>query len=248
VKLVAARGAGYGTPREVARRGGLAQPALEKLARADTWGSAGLDRRTALWAAKGIAGAVPPPLLAAAEAGDGTAEPAVRLPTLSLGEEVVEDYATLFLSLKAHPAGLLRARLARNGMAPAQRLADLVSGDPVKLAGLVLVRQRPGTAKGVVFITLEDETGIANLVVWPAMFERFRRVVMTAKLLAVEGAVQREGAVIHIVAHRLVDLSAWLDDLHRCPSPFEGALARADQVKRPGRDQYQPLYPSRDFH
>jgi error-prone DNA polymerase len=245
VKLVASRGAGYGAPRDLARRGGLGVPALERLARADAWGSAGLDRRTALWAAKGIA-AAPPPLLAAAEA--GAVEPAVRLPTLSLGEEVVEDYATLFLSLKAHPAGLLRPRLARNGMAAASRLADLRSGDAVKLAGLVLVRQRPGTAKGVIFITLEDETGIANLVVWPAMFERFRRVVMTAKLLAVEGVVQREGIVVHVVAHRLVDLSAWLDDLHRRPSPFEGALARADQVKHPSRDQYQPLYPSRDFH
>jgi error-prone DNA polymerase len=133
-------------------------------------------------------------------------------------------------------------------MAPASRLAGLVSGDPVKLAGLVLVRQRPGTAKGVIFITLEDETGIANLVVWPKVFERFRRVVMTSKLLAVEGTVQREEAVIHVVAERLVDLSVWLDDLHRRPSPFEGALAHADQVKRPSRDQYQPLYPSRDFH
>jgi error-prone DNA polymerase len=246
-KLVAARGAGYATPRELARRGGLGLPALERLARADAWGSAGLDRRTALWAAKGIA-AAPPPLLAAAEAGADAAEPAVRLPTLSLGEEVVEDYATLFLSLKAHPAGLLRARLARNGMVPARHLAGLKSGDAVKLAGLVLVRQRPGTAKGVVFITLEDETGAANLVVWPAMFERFRRVVMTAKLLAVEGVVQREGAVIHIVAHRLVDLSAWLEELNGRPPSFDGALARADQVKRPARDHYEPLYPSRDFH
>ncbi|HEX7007742.1 MAG TPA: error-prone DNA polymerase [Alphaproteobacteria bacterium] len=247
-KLVAARGIGYGTPHELARRAGLTQPALERLARADAWGSAGLDRRTALWATKGVAGAAPPPLLAAAEADEGRADLAVRLPTLTLGEQVVEDYATLFLSLKAHPAGLLRPRLARNAMIPAGRLASLENGDPVRLAGLVLVRQRPGTAKGVIFITLEDETGVANLVVWPKIFERYRRVVLTSKLLAVEGTVQREGMVIHIVAHRLVDLSAWLDALHRRPSPFDGALARADQVKRPVRDQDRPLYPSRDFH
>src|SRR5690606_27961778 len=110
--------------------------------------------------------------------------------------------STLFLSLKAHPAGLLRDRFARNGIEPAGRLKSLESGDRIKLAGLVLVRQRPGTAKGVIFITLEDETGIANLVVWSKTFERFRRVVMTAKLLCVEGLVQREGEVIHVVAHR----------------------------------------------
>ena len=166
---------------------------------------------------------------------------------MTLGEQVVEDYTTLFLSLKAHPMQLLRNRFERLGAAPARRLPDLGPGDTVRVGGLVIVRQQPGTARGVIFITLEDETGIANLIVWQSVFERYRRVVLGSKLLLVEGKLQREGLVIHIVAERLGDRSSWLRDLNRA-TPFDNPTARADEVKRPGYDRRNLPYRSRDFH
>jgi error-prone DNA polymerase len=166
---------------------------------------------------------------------------------MSLGEEVVEDYTTLRLSLKAHPMRLLRPRFDRQGAAAAQRLPELVSGDIVRVGGLVIVRQQPGTAHGVIFMTLEDETGIANLIVWPSIFERYRRTVLGAKLVLVEGKLQREGLVIHVVVERLADRSEWLRDLSRT-EPFNNATARADETKRPGYDRRPLPYGSRDFH
>ncbi len=174
-KLVKHRGAGYASPRELWLRAGLAASVLETLARADAFRSQGLGRREALWAVKAL-GNAPLPLFAATEAtGPAQCEPAVALPTMPIGEEVVEDYASLRLSLKRHPVALLRRGLERDGLLPAAGLADLASGRWIKIAGLVLVRQRPGSANGIVFITLEDETGIANLVVYPDLFERYRR-------------------------------------------------------------------------
>ena len=127
-------------------------------------------------------------------------EPQVQLPKAALSEEVVDDYMSLRLSLKAHPVSFLREGLARDGMVEAKRLTELRDGAWLKLAGLVLVRQRPGSAKGVIFATLEDETGVANIVVWPDCFQRHRQVVLKASLLAVEGRLQVEGAVIHLIA------------------------------------------------
>jgi error-prone DNA polymerase len=124
---------------------------------------------------------------------------------------VVRDYRTTGLSLKRHPLVFLRSQLAAQGVTPHARLADMVPGKRVKVAGLVLVRQRPGSANGVIFTTLEDETGIANLIVWPNVFERLRRPLLQARLLLAEGPLQREGIVIHIVVERLVDLSRRLD-------------------------------------
>jgi error-prone DNA polymerase len=126
---------------------------------------------------------------------------------------VAEDYRTTSLSLKAHPLSFFRARLAERSVRPARDLAVIPNGRRAKIAGLVLIRQRPGTAKGVTFVTLEDETGVANLVVWPDRFEAERKTVMTSRFLCVEGKVQREGEVIHLVAERFWDLSAWLADL-----------------------------------
>ena len=126
---------------------------------------------------------------------------------MSLGEEVVEDYASLRFSLKAHPVSFLRARLAAEGMVETARLLELANGGTVKVAGLVLVRQRPGTAKGVIFATLEDETGVANIIVWPDVFARCRKTVLAARLLGVEGPLQREGLVTHVIARRLFDLT-----------------------------------------
>jgi len=174
------------------------------------------------------------------------------------GEHVAEDYAALRFSLKAHPVSFLRAGLAAEGVVESARLPDLRNGGRVAVAGLVLVRQRPGTAKGVIFATLEDETGVVNVIVWPKTFARYRKTVLQASLLRVEGTLQREGLVIHVIARRLIDLTARLDAL-RAPDrggvPLTGALAHADEVKRPN-DRLDPrdllaarrLYPSRNFH
>jgi error-prone DNA polymerase len=210
--LVARRGEGYADPAMLAHRAGLDRSALEKLAAADGFRSMQLDRRAALWAVKGLEPQLLP--LFAPLAGTMPPEPEVRLPAMSLGEHVVEDYATLGLSLKRHPLALLRPDLDRRGIVPAGRLKSAPAGSVARVAGLVLVRQRPGSASGVIFMTLEDETGIANLVVWPSSFERFRREVMTSDLVEAEGKIQRAGkdehAVIHLVLDRLVDLTPML--------------------------------------
>ncbi len=249
--LVAARGAGYADPLALWRRAGLGRRALEALARADAFRSQGLARREALWTVKalpaGEASSAPLPLFAAAAAEEIGAEPQVGLPAMSLGEHVVDDYASLRLSLKAHPVSFLRADLRAEGMIEAARLIDWPNHKRVKLAGLVLVRQRPGTAKGVIFATLEDETGVANVIVWPDVFVRYRKVVLGASLLGVEGPLQREGLVIHIIAQRIVDLSPRLAQL-------QAPLTHADEVKRPPRDlgkeraEAKRLYRSRNFH
>ena len=133
--------------------------------------------------------------------GDLFDEKRVDLPETTLGEHVVHDYAAISLSLKAHPIAFFREDLARRGViTSAAHWDDKLAGRRVTVAGLVLVRQRPGTAKGVIFLTLEDETGIVNIVVWPKVFEKNRRTVMTAQFLQVRGKIEREGLVIHVVA------------------------------------------------
>jgi error-prone DNA polymerase len=208
-ELVAARTRPYRTPGEIARRAGLKRGALERLAAADAFRSLGLDRRQALWAVKGLDDAAPP-LLAGIE-DDGA--PELALPAMSLGEHVAIDYVTTGLSVKRHPLALLRQKFDPARVMPAARLKELAPNGRVTVAGLVLVRQRPGSASGVVFMTLEDESGIANLVVWPGVFERFRRTVMTSRLVECEGKLQREGDVIHVIAQRLADRSPLLDRL-----------------------------------
>ena len=256
--LVAARGNGYADPLQLWRRGRLKARALEALARADGFRSQGLDRRAALWAVKGLPEA-PLPLFAAAGEEEQGPEPAVALPAMGLPEHVVDDYRSLRLSLKAHPVSFLRERFAAQGVIPNKYLADLADGARVKVAGLVLVRQRPGTASGVIFATLEDEEGIANVVIWPKVFERFRAIVMGASLVAVEGKLQKEGLVIHVIADRLIDRTSWLKDLATpARDLFDPPYARADEVKRPGQDHRANklgrhprnlrLFRSRDFH
>ncbi len=268
-RLVAARGNGYRDPAAVWRRAGLGVPVLERLARADAFRSMGLDRRRALWAVRAL-GEAPLPLFAAVGEAEHGAEPEATLPRMEPGEEVVEDYASLRLTLRRHPLALLRPRLGRD--VPAARLLEVADGARVTVTGLVLVRQRPGSAKGVIFATLEDETGTANVIVWPRTFERFRRVVLTARLLRVVGTLQREGIVTHVVAEQLEDLSPLLDELGAA-SGVELAGGSGDAVSHPGRDegrsppsprpapprpvrpaprhpreQAKVLFPSRDFH
>jgi error-prone DNA polymerase len=210
-RLVAARGSGYASPHALWRRAGLGRRALEGLARADAFVGMGLTRREASWAVRAFA-APPPPLFAAAGVEVPAAGPPAALPAMSLGEEVTEDYAALRLSLKAHPLALLRASLAHAGVIPAAQLGRRFAG-LVSVAGLVLVRQRPGSASGVIFMTLEDETGVANIVVWPKIFEQYRASVLTGRLLRADGRLQREGEVIHVVAERIGDLTASLSAL-----------------------------------
>ncbi|WP_246329248.1 error-prone DNA polymerase [Chthonobacter rhizosphaerae] len=239
--LVERRGAGYDSVRDVWLRTGLARAVVERLADADAFRSIGLDRRAALWAARGLGRTGDEetlPLFLAA-AGEGPKrEPDVHLPPMPLGEHVVNDYRFLSLSLKAHPVTFVRAELARLGVAPSEALAVLAPGRTVTVAGLVLVRQRPGSARGVIFMTVEDETGVANLIVWPKVFEAFRGVVIGARFVRATGRLQRDAGVIHLVVERIVDETP---RLVRLTGDLDGvdALARADEVKRPvaeGRD------------
>ncbi|MGE3934403.1 MAG: error-prone DNA polymerase [Rhodospirillaceae bacterium] len=242
--LVAARDRPFADADDLARRTGLGPGALERLAAADAFGSLALNRRQALWAVRGL-GPAPLPLFAAA--GENRADPPVALPAMAPGEEVVHDYRALQLSLKAHPLALLRPRLDTEKVVRNAALARLDTGRRVDVAGLVLIRQRPGTASGVIFMTLEDETGVANIVVWPAVFERFRRTVLTARLLRVRGPMQRDGAVIHVIADRLVDLTGRLRDLGAPPDALPDSLPGAPAPTGRAADDRR-RFPSRDFH
>jgi error-prone DNA polymerase len=242
-KLVALRGRGYDSVRDVWLRTGLSPAVLERLAGADAFRSLGLDRREALWAARGLNRAGDKDDLALwRHVALAESEPDAHLPPMPLGEHVVEDYRALSLSLKAHPLAFLRPDLAARGLATCASVRDQAQAGPraggplVRVAGLVLVRQRPGSAKGVVFMTLEDETGAANVVVWPKVFEAQRALVIGARLVAVTGRVQAQSGVTHLVAERLEDLSPLLGALSARGADLL-ALARADEVRRPqGRD------------
>jgi len=211
-RIVAARGdVPYPSVEEVRRRSGANVAAIERLAGADAFRSMKLDRRAALWDARALKGAPDLPLFAHADARDeGWETDTVRLPAMGLGEHVVADYQAVRLSLKSHPMRFLRAHYAARGFVTADSLRSLCNGRRVSLAGLVLIRQRPGSAKGVCFITLEDETGIANLVVWPSAFYAQRKVVMGARLMTVHGVIQRDEDVTHLIARNLEDDTAML--------------------------------------
>ena len=213
-QLVARRGKGYDSVRDVWLRSGLPASSIERLADIDAFRSLGLDRRDALWAVRGlnrVGGQEDLPLFARAH--DPTREPDFDLPPMALGEHVVEDYRTLGLSLKTHPTALLREEMAARRAIKSEKLPLIANGQRVRVSGLVLVRQRPGTASGVIFMTLEDETGIANIVVWPKIFEQFRRDVLAGRLVAVDGPVQSESGVIHVIAERIHDWTPLLAKL-----------------------------------
>ncbi len=240
--LVSAREGG-GAFRDVAdlrTRAGLSPAHIERLASADAFTSLGLSRRQALWDARSLVAAPDLPLFRAAGVREEGAERTnLRLPAMPLSEEVVADYQTTRLSLKAHPMAFLRADLAARGFVRACDLRARKFRSMVQVAGVVLIRQRPGSAKGVTFITLEDETGVVNLVVWPDLKERQRKVVMGARLMEVRGRVEYDDEVIHVIAQNLTDatqrLHALSDDLLDAP------LARADEVNRPMPDRGPPL-------
>jgi DNA-directed DNA polymerase III PolC len=227
-RMVERRTTPYRDPADLWRRGGLNRRQILALARADAFASMGLTRRDVLWAVRAFSEASLPLLEVRPAVRD--LEPSVSLPKLTLGEQVVDDYSTISMSLRAHPLQLLRPMLSERRMSDSDKLRDARNGDRFALAGLVLVRQRPGTASGVVFVTLEDEFGIANLVVWPRVFEAHRRIVMGARLLAANGTVQREGIVIHLVVEKLWDWSADLDRIADLDGHFELRPGRGDQA------------------
>ncbi len=235
-QLVSARGRGYDSLRDLWLRTRLPAGTVTRLAEADAFRSLGLDRREALWAAQALdksAAAEHMPLFDRAGATLFDHEPEARLPPMSLGEHVVQDYRTLSLSLKAHPVSFLRQKLHAARTRPAADLLHLPSGQRIAVAGLVLVRQRPGSARGVIFLTIEDETGAANVIVWPKCFEQFRAVVLGARLTRVYGRLQKQGGVIHLIAEQVEDFSSWLGLLSSCGEPLRPELAHADEFKRP---------------
>ncbi|RVT83191.1 DNA polymerase III subunit alpha [Rhodobacteraceae bacterium CCMM004] len=206
-RIVERRDAPYGRVSDLVARAALDVKSLRQLAAADTMRSMGIDRRQALWQAQAEKTAPALPIFDHARAAAVGPEREVSLPAMPKAEHVVADYQTLRLSLKAHPLAFYRRSLAAQGFAAAADLAGLGHGRRVSLAGLVLVRQKPGSAKGVCFITLEDETGVANLVIWPTKFKAFRPTIMAARLMVVRGRVQTDGRVIHVVADALQDRS-----------------------------------------
>ena len=221
----------YRDPADLWRRSGLTKRQIVALARADAFASLGLSRRDVLWAVRGFSD-TRLPLLDGPEVRD--LEPTVVLPALTLGEQVVDDYSSFSMSLRSHPLELLRSRFVERGVSPTAVLKDSKNEDEFVLAGVVLVRQRPGTASGVVFVTIEDEHGIANLVVWPKVFDAHRRIVMGSRLLGVRGHVQRtaaeEGNVIHVVAEQLWDWSSELDSISEIDE-FHLTRGRGDEVR-----------------
>jgi error-prone DNA polymerase len=252
-RLVAARP--YRSVEELRSHGQVPVHAIQRLAAADAFRSMGLDRRAALWDSRALKAAPDLPLFAYAQARDEGAEnqPA-ELPAMPLAEHVVNDYQTIRLSLKAHPMRFLRAHYAARKFITADRLASIKDGKRLSIAGLVLIRQRPGSAKGVVFITIEDETGVANLVVWPDVFDKQRKIVMGARLMAVHGIVQRDpdSNVIHVVARRLEDHSDMLRHLGDEALPSTLSQGDAPGSWRPPAARHprdvEIIPKSRDFH
>jgi len=190
---------------------GLSKATLEKLADADAFRSIGLDRRRALWE---ISACNDQPVgIFKGQTSADPAEEKVILPHMSEAEHVIRDYKAISLSLKAHPVSFVREKLELLHIVPTQQLSVMHDGDKVKVAGLVTIRQRPGTAEGVCFVTIEDETGIANLVVFPNIFETFRKELLQASLFMAEGKLQVEGEVIHVIVQRCYDLSPLIQNL-----------------------------------
>jgi error-prone DNA polymerase len=256
-RLVTARkGSPYRSVEDLRSRAHMPVHAIQRLAAADAFRSMGLDRRAALWDSRALKQAPDLPLFAHADARDegAEAEPA-RLPAMPLGEHVVNDYQTLRLSLKAHPMAFLREYYVAQNFVTADRLSSIKDGKRLSIAGLVLIRQRPGSAKGVVFITIEDETGVANLVIWPDVFTRQRKTVMGARLMAVHGLVQRDpdSDVIHVVTRQLEDhthMLSRLSDDSALPSRLEKPDHAGSWGRQPNRHprNAEIIPKSRDFH
>ena len=234
--IAAARGAGYGDVETIWRRAGIGRGALTKLAGADAFAVYGLERRDALWSVKGLGADRPLPLFE--KTGEGLPEEDANLPLLSQHESVFEDYVATRLTLRDHPVNLLRDKLPR--FSPAEYHRTTTDGAWLAVSGLVITRQRPGTASGVIFLTLEDDTAVSNVVVWPKVFAKYRKEVMAGRLLHVRGKLQREGTVTHVIATQIVDYSYLLDGLgypEFAGDTIDPSRDSADEAKRPVPDQ-----------
>ncbi len=242
---------------ELRRRAEVPRAALAHLAAADAFACLGLARRDALWMVEALDDTALP-LFAAADRGrtprPEIVEPErVVLPSLTEGGEVVEDYRHVSLSLRRHPLAFLRAEFAERGMVATADLAAIRDGARATVPGIVLVRQKPGSANGVMFMTLEDETGIANIIVWPTLFESQRRLILSAAAIAAQGRVQRQGSVIHLVADRLIDLSEPFARIGHADTPaFTWRTGRGDEARHGGspdaRDKKKPPLRPRDIY
>jgi error-prone DNA polymerase len=243
--LVARRGTGYESVRDLWLRTGLPIASLQKLADADAFGSLGLTRREASWAIRGLIGtdgAETLPLFQSVGLPPARMVEDANLPAMSEGESVVHDYRALSLSLKAHPVSFLRSALERRRTFRCSDLDAVKDGTIVEVAGLVLVRQRPGTASGVIFATLEDETGIANIVIWNKVFDANRKVVLSSRMLAVRGKLQTDGNVIHVIAQNFTDMTPMLVKIAQGHDLGSPRFSRADEGReglpiREGRDE-----------
>ena len=244
--LISARTKNYLSINEL-RDASITQSTLEKLADADAFNSMGLDRRRALWEIS--TGNDQPVGLFAGKFPDSSLEENISLPHMRTSEHVVHDYAATSLSLKAHPVSFVREKLERLRILTTDHLKAGRDGDLVKVAGLVLVRQRPGTAAGVCFITIEDETGYANLVVFETLFDKFRKEILQSRLLMVEGKLQVEGEVIHVIVKRCHDLTKLLRHLTAVDEeklPLL-TLARGDETSIPAHAQEDIFHKGRNF-
>jgi error-prone DNA polymerase len=237
-KMIGARaGVPFRSPDDLWCRAGIPAASLVQLAEADAFRpSLGLARREALWALKGLRDE-PLPLFAAASRPEDEqitelTEPEMILRPLAAGGEVVEDYVHLGLTLRDHPMRFLRGELTGRKILTCQQAMLAADNKWLETAGLVLVRQKPGSAKGVMFITIEDETGIANLVIWPDLYEKQRRIILSAGMIGVYGRVQREGEVVHLIAHRLTDLSRELASIGERETKLPMSHGERDQTRR----------------
>lgn len=252
--IVGARGdVPYDCVEDVWRRAGVPRAAIERIAEADGFACLSEDRRQGLWKVRGL-GEAPLPLFAAADVREANfspegLEPPTALRPMTEGREVVEDYRTLQLSLRAHPLSFLREELDRMGIVRCADLGSIRDGRNIEVAGVILVRQRPGSAKGVLFVTIEDETGIANGILWPDRFDIYRRQVMAASMIAMRGRVQKEGEIIHVICDRITDHDAMLRQVGR--SSLSIAPGRGDGARNGGGpDSREPALRvrSHDFH
>ncbi|WP_029619606.1 error-prone DNA polymerase [Pseudorhizobium marinum] len=257
-RIVLARaGEPFQSAHDVWRRSGVSTASLVNLAKADAFlPSLGLERREALWNIKALRDEPLELWAAAAEREAKTVaevqEPDVVLKSMTEGRKVVEDYTNTGLTLRAHPMSFLRNDLGKKRIVTCAEAMGERDGRWLWTAGLVLVRQRPGSAKGVMFLTLEDETGVVNAVVWPSLFEKQRRVLMTASMMGIHGRIQREGDVVHLVAQRLFDFSSDLSSLGAREGQFPLTHGRGDQVRHGGgpdpRDNAKPVVQVRDIY
>ena len=243
-RLISARHCAYENLTDLHRRTRLLPGALERLAEADAFACLGNSRRQALWDVRALATS-DLPLFADRE---DFAENPISLKPMQPGREVVEDYRSTGLTLRRHPVSFLRAELAESGMIKAADLPYTRDGRRISIAGIVLVRQKPGSAKGVMFITIEDETGHANLIVWPAVFERQRRLILSAGMIACHGKLQREGSVTHVIVDHLEDYSEMLRSVGDRDDAFMVRTGRGDEAKHGGAPDMRGIKVStRDF-